>query len=77
MQNAAAGYIVKQSVENMLNGEHLVMPAFCLPNGCGKGYFKFLWFEEADEYGGEEEIRSVEQSVLRAEEKKKFVEFLV
>lgn len=41
-----------------------------------KGYFKFLWFEEADEYAGEEEIRSVEQSVLRASEKKKFVEFL-
>ena len=30
-----------------------------------KGYFKFLWFEELDEYSGEEEIRSVQQSVLR------------
>lgn len=30
-----------------------------------KGYIKFLWFEELDEYAGEEEIRSVQQSVLR------------
>lgn len=30
-----------------------------------KGYFKHLWFEEASEYSGMEEIRSVEQSVLR------------
>ena len=41
-----------------------------------RGYFKFLWFEEADEYAGEEEIRSVEQSVLRGGNEKKFVEFL-
>lgn len=38
-----------------------------------KGYLKFLWFEEGEEYGGIEEIRSVEQSVLRGGEK--FVEF--
>lgn len=30
-----------------------------------KGYFKYLWFEEWDEYDGMEEIRSVQQSVLR------------
>ena len=30
-----------------------------------KGYFKFLWFEELDEFAGEEEIRSVQQSVMR------------
>lgn len=29
------------------------------------GYFKFLWFEELDEFSGEEEIRSVQQSVMR------------
>lgn len=28
-------------------------------------YFKYLWFEELDEFSGEEEIRSVQQSVLR------------
>lgn len=33
------------------------------------GYFKFLWFEELDEFSGEEEIRSVQQSVLRGGEK--------
>lgn len=37
------------------------------------GYLKYLWFEEAEEYGGIEEIRSVEQSVLRGGEE--FVEF--
>lgn len=30
-----------------------------------KGYFKFLWFEELDEFAGIEEIRTVQQSVLR------------
>lgn len=39
-----------------------------------KGYFKFLWFEEADEFNGDAEIRSVEQSVQRGGEK--FLEFL-
>lgn len=29
------------------------------------GYFKYLWFEELDEYAGPEEIRTVQQSVLR------------
>ena len=38
------------------------------------GYFKFLWFEEASEFSGMDEIRSVEQSVLRGGEK--FVEFV-
>ncbi|MGN0363688.1 MAG: PBSX family phage terminase large subunit [Bilifractor sp.] len=30
-----------------------------------KGYIKDAWFEELDEFDGEEEIRSVQQSVLR------------
>lgn len=30
-----------------------------------KGYFKYLWFEELDEFDGIEEIRKVEQSVMR------------
>jgi PBSX family phage terminase large subunit len=30
-----------------------------------KGYFKYLWFEELDEFAGIEEIRTVQQSVLR------------
>ena len=34
-----------------------------------KGYFKFIWFEELDEFAGEEEIRSVQQSVMRGGEK--------
>ena len=29
------------------------------------GYFKYLWFEELDEFAGEAEIRSVQQSVIR------------
>lgn len=29
------------------------------------GYFKYLWFEELEEFAGMEEIRNVEQSVLR------------
>lgn len=33
------------------------------------GYFKYLWFEELDEFAGIEEIRTVQQSVLRGGEK--------
>lgn len=29
------------------------------------GYFKYLWFEELDEFAGMEEIRTVQQSILR------------
>lgn len=39
-----------------------------------KGYFKILWFEEADEFNGDAEIRSVEQSILRGGQK--FIEFI-
>lgn len=30
-----------------------------------KGYIKYLWFEELDEFAGIEEIRTVQQSILR------------
>lgn len=33
------------------------------------GYFKYLWFEELDEFAGVEEIRTVQQSVLRGGDK--------
>lgn len=33
------------------------------------GYFKYLWFEELEEYAGMEEIRTVQQSILRGGEK--------
>lgn len=39
-----------------------------------KGYIKFLWFEEAEEFNGMEEIRSVRQSTRRGG--KSFVEFV-
>lgn len=32
---------------------------------CANGYFKFVWFEELDEFAGEEEIRMTQQSVMR------------
>lgn len=38
-----------------------------------KGYFKYVWFEETAEYGGMDEIRNVEQSVMRGGDK--FVSF--
>lgn len=34
-----------------------------------RGYLKYLWLEELDEYAGEAEIRSVQQSVLRGGDK--------
>ncbi|EJW14296.1 PBSX family phage terminase large subunit [Paenibacillus alvei] len=30
-----------------------------------KGYFKYVWYEEIDEFGGMEEIRTINQSLLR------------
>lgn len=38
-----------------------------------KGYFKYLWFEEIDEFDGMAEVRNVQQSVLRGGQK--YVEF--
>jgi len=34
-----------------------------------RGYFKYLWFEELDEFAGIEEIRTTQQSVLRGGDK--------
>lgn len=34
-----------------------------------KGYIKYLWFEELDEFEGPEKIRSIQQSVVRGGEK--------
>ena len=34
-----------------------------------RGWFKYLWFEELDEFAGIEEIRTVQQSVLRGGDK--------
>ena len=31
----------------------------------GKGYIKYAWFEEVNEFEGQEKIRSINQSVLR------------
>lgn len=39
-----------------------------------QGYFKYLWFEEAEEFNGIEEIRSVRQSTRRGGDD--FVEFV-
>lgn len=34
-----------------------------------KGYIKYLWFEELDEFEGPEKLRSIQQSVIRGGEK--------
>lgn len=39
-----------------------------------KGYFKYLWFEEAPEFNGMEEIRNVAQSAMRGGDK--FIEII-
>lgn len=36
----------------------------------GKGYLKFAWFEEVDQFGGMEEIRNILQSVFRGTNEK-------
>jgi PBSX family phage terminase large subunit len=38
-----------------------------------KGYFKYIWYEELDEFSGMEEIRMINQSLMRGGEK--FTEF--
>jgi PBSX family phage terminase large subunit len=34
-----------------------------------KGYFKFIWYEELDEFSGMEEVRMINQSLMRGGEK--------
>lgn len=41
----------------------------------GKGYVKYVWFEEVDQFAGMEEIRNILQSLLRGEGNKKRVVF--
>ena len=41
----------------------------------GRGYIKYLWFEEVDQFGGMEDIRSITQSTLRGEAPAKRVSF--
>ena len=33
----------------------------------GKGYIKYMWFEEVDQFGGMEDIRNITQSMFRGE----------
>lgn len=37
----------------------------------GKGYIKYAWFEEVDQFAGMEEIRNIVQSLFRGENKKR------
>ena len=37
----------------------------------GKGYVRFAWFEEVDQYSGVEEIRNIIQSVFRGDDKQR------
>lgn len=37
----------------------------------GKGYIKYCWFEEVDQFAGMEEIRNIIQSLFRGEDKKR------
>ena len=37
----------------------------------GRGYIKYAWFEEVDQFGGMEEIRNILQSLFRGENKKR------
>ncbi len=41
----------------------------------GKGYIKYAWFEELDQFGGMDEIRNILQSVFRGGDQKRVVFF--
>jgi phage terminase large subunit len=41
----------------------------------GRGYIKYAWFEEVDQFAGVEEIRNILQSLFRGENKKRIVFF--
>ena len=41
----------------------------------GRGYIKYAWFEEADQFAGMDEIRNILQSLFRGENKKRVVFF--
>lgn len=41
----------------------------------GKGYIKYAWFEELDQFGGMDEIRNILQSVFRGGDQKRIVFF--
>ncbi len=41
----------------------------------GRGYIKYAWFEEVDQFAGMEEIRNILQSLFRGENKRRIVFF--
>ncbi len=41
----------------------------------GKGYIKYAWFEELDQFGGMGEIRNIVQSLFRGEDKQRILIF--
>jgi PBSX family phage terminase large subunit len=41
----------------------------------GKGYVKYVWFEEVDQFGGMEEIRNLLQSLFRGSDKQRIAFF--
>lgn len=41
----------------------------------GRGYIKYAWFEEADQFGGMPEIRNILQSLFRGEDRRRVVFF--
>ena len=41
----------------------------------GRGYIKYAWFEEVDQFAGMDEIRNILQSLFRGENKKRIVFF--
>jgi len=54
-------------------GQKMVFKGFDNPNkvksiNLGRGYIKYVWFEEVSQFAGIEEIRNIEQSLFRGEE---------
>lgn len=57
---------------NVLTGQKILFrgidnPLKAKSINLGRGYIKYFWAEEVDQYGGMEEIRSILQSVFRGE----------
>lgn len=64
----------------MLTGQKIVFKAADNPRkmksiNLGRGYIKYAWFEELDQFAGMEEIRNILQSLFRGENKKRIVFF--
>lgn len=76
LENSFKFQVSPMQIIYLLTGQKIVFKAADNPRklksiNLGRGYIKYAWFEEVDQFAGMEEIRNIIQSLFRGENKKR------